>query len=62
MDGIPEATPNEQIARQIAFGYNFTPVTRQFYDEFKYTSGVQVFTFAVGDKTVNIQFLIDLDS
>ena len=59
MDGIPEVIPDEQIARQIAFGYGFTPVTKQFYDQFIYTSGAQVFTFAVGDKTVNIQFLLE---
>lgn len=61
MDGMPEAIPNKQFARQIAFGYNFTPFDRQFIDEFKYDSGVRVFTFAIGDKTTNIQFKTTLD-
>lgn len=59
MDGIPETVPDEQTARQIAFAWNFTPYPRQFYDQFIYTSGKQVFTFAIGDRTVNVQFLIE---
>ena len=61
MDGVPETIPSEHFARQIAFGYNFTPFDRQFIDELKYVSGVRVFTFAIGDKTTNIQFKTTLD-
>ena len=59
MDGIPETVPDEQAARLIAHAWNFTPYPMQFYDQFIYASGKQVFTFAIGDKTVNIQFLTD---
>ena len=59
MDGIPESIPDEQIARQIAFGNNFVPYDGLFYDQFVYASGVEVFTFAIGDKTVNVQFKLE---
>lgn len=59
MDGIPETVPDEQTARQIAFAWNFTPYPQQFYDQFKYASGKEVFAFAIGDKTVNIQVLLE---
>lgn len=59
MDGIPETVPDEQSARTVAFAFGFTPVTGQFYDQLVYTSGVEVFKFAVGDKTINIEFLTD---
>ncbi len=59
MDGIPEPIPDEQQARQIAFADNFVPFDNLFYDQFIYASGVEVFTFAVGDKTVNVQFKLE---
>jgi len=61
MDGIPESIPSELLARNLAFGYNFSPRKHQFYDHWKYANGNQVLKLAVGDKTVNIDFLIKGD-
>ena len=60
MDGIPEAIPDEQLARQLAFADNFTPFPLQFIDQFVYASGVEIFTFAIGDRTVNFQVKINI--
>ena len=59
MDGIPETVPDEQSARTLAFAFGFTPVPNQYYDQYIYLSGDNVFHFAVGDKTINIEFLTD---
>jgi hypothetical protein len=59
MDGVPETVPDERSTRQIAFAYGFTPVEVQFYDQYIYDSGDQVFTFASGDNNIDIQFLTD---
>ena len=59
MDGIPTVPPNELSSRMIAQGYNFLPFPRLFYDELEYTSGAQVWHFAIGDKSVNIEFLTE---
>jgi len=59
MDGIPETVPDEQAARQIAFAFGFTPVPNQYFDQYIYSSGDEVFHFAVGDNSINIEFLTD---
>lgn len=59
MDGNVTQPPNELSGRTLAFGYNLMPFPRLFYDELEYDSGAQVWHFAIGNKSVNIEILTE---